>query len=121
MNKLKLLAITSVILFIFTAINVHSQDSMDRSPEERALNASNNLKPVLNLSDIQFNQIYSSYLNFYTKIQELKESGAGTEYKEQIKDYCENIKLELNRILSEEQIKKFEAHIKNIRAIRKKT
>jgi hypothetical protein len=122
-NNMKNLKISlfGMLLILLIAINAYSQNDKKLTPDERAKKVATNLQPVLNLTDAQYNEVYSAHLNFFTKVKELRSSNTENDKKEQIKNSRKELKTEMSKILNEEQVTKLKAYIKEKKENRKKT
>ncbi|MCX6164899.1 MAG: hypothetical protein NTU73_08590 [Ignavibacteriae bacterium] len=111
-SKLLLGTMVTIILFIFTMSSFgqskNNKEYKDCTPEEKASIISDNLKPVLNLSDEQYTKIYNVYLDRirWKSVNEV----AGMQNKSLRRKKFEEFKYKLKTILSQEQQESFKKY-----------
>ena len=109
MNTSKLLIGTIIFLafFIFAMSSFgqskNTKEYKDCTPEEKAKIISDNLKPVLNLSDEQYSKIYNIYLD-RIRWKSVNEVAGMDDNKSLRRKKFEEFKLSLKNVLTSEQL-----------------
>lgn len=109
MKKLKLFGFVIIIFgIIFAYSNTYAQkdDKQKLTPEEKSAKIVDELKPVLNLTDQQYSDLYNLYLERFKEIKSNRESGIKPD-KETKKAKRKEFRENLQKILTEEQHAKF--------------
>jgi hypothetical protein len=120
MNTSKLFICTIAFLFfIVFALNSFGQsknnkDYRDCTPEEKAAIIADNLKPVLNLSDAQYNKIYIVYLD-RIRWKSVNEVAGIVDNKSIRRKKFEEFKANLRNVLTEEQLESMKSYCESIK------
>jgi len=118
MKILKLFPVLLLFFFFISGINnnIFPQDkSVDKTPETRAKKITDKLQDKLNLSQTQYNDVYQSYISYFTKINVLKNNNPTetSDKKSVMKSYRQDLKAELKKSLNDDQIEKLKNFKKN--------
>ncbi|MBN1633972.1 MAG: hypothetical protein JW917_07405 [Ignavibacteria bacterium] len=109
MKKIKLIGFV-ILLFgiIFTYSNSYSQNdgNVKPTPEEKSAKIVDELKPKLNLTDQQYNDLYNLYLERFKELKSNRESGIKPD-KETKNAKRKDFREKIQKILSEEQYNQF--------------
>lgn len=115
MKKIKLIGFV-ILLFgiIFTYSNSYSQNdgNVKLTPEEKSAKIADELKPVLSLTDQQYNDLYNLYLERFKDIKSNREKGIKPD-KETKKAKRVEFREKMQKILSDEQYNKFKEYWKD--------
>lgn len=109
MKKLKLLGFVIILFGIILAnSNSYAQkdDKVKLTPEEKSSKIVDELKPVLSLTDQQYNDLYNLYLGRFKEIKSNRENGIKPD-KETKKAKRKDFREKMQNILTEEQQVKF--------------
>ena len=111
MKYLKRISVICILLLFSAGIgNLYSQAKDKKfTPEERAKKISDKMQTELSLSQDQYNKIYQSHLDFFTKVKTLKDNKTSDKdsMKSLFKGYRSDLKTQLKGTLTEDQIKKW--------------
>jgi DNA-binding helix-hairpin-helix protein with protein kinase domain len=92
-------------LFLFVSASVFAQST----PDEKAKALTDRQKTQLTLTDDQYKQVYDINLDFINKLGAVKEDGGGKMAKfKKLKELDKNRDASLQKVLTEEQFKKFQ-------------
>ena len=106
-----------MVIVLFTSLSFVMAQGGQWDPAERAKTTVEKLKPELNLTDQQQKDLTPVYTDFYTSMKALRDAGQPTPEDRQKLLSSRNEKLQ--KILSEDQMKKLAAYEEKMREQRR--